>query len=84
MSADHQEDACDSEKGEHLLARFWTGIPPSVHAGIEAFSEVIMLCDVEPCCFFTGDIFIAVCIGWHSLAYALWVALMRNGHDMRD
>jgi hypothetical protein len=43
-----------------------------------------MLCDVEPCCFFTGDIFIAVCIGWHSLAYALWVALMRNGHDMRD
>ena len=80
MSADCQEDTCDSEKGEHLLARFWTCIPPSVHAGIQAFGEVIVLRDVEPCRFFSGDIFNAVRIGWHSLAYTRWVALMRNGH----
>ena len=84
MSADCQEDACDSEKSEHLLARFWTCIPPSVHAGIEAFGEVIMLRDVEPRCFFSSDIFTVVHIGWHSLAYALWVALMKNDYDMRS
>jgi len=71
MSADYQEDACDGEKGEHLLACFWTGIPPSVHAGIEAFGEVIMLRDIEPCRFFGRDIFNVVRIGWYSLAYAL-------------
>ena len=84
MSADCQENACNSEKGEHLLARFWTCIPPSVHAGIQAFGEVVMLCDVEPRCFFSGDIFNVVCISWHSLTYAPWVALVRNGHDMRS
>ena len=84
MLADCQEDTCDSEKGEHLLARFRTCIPPSVHTGIQTFGKVIMLCDIEPRRFFSGDIFNVVRIGWGSLAYARWVALMRNGHNMRS
>ena len=81
MSADCQEDACYSEKGEHLLVCFWTCILPSVYAGIKAFGKVIMLHDVEPFCFFSGNIFIVVCISWHSSVYALWVSLTRNGHN---
>ena len=84
MLADCQEDACNSEKSKHLLACFWTCILPSVYAGIEAFGEVIMLHDIEPCCFFSSDIFTVVCIGWHSLVYALWVALMKNDYNMRS
>ena len=84
MLADCQEDACDSEKSEHFLAHFWTCIPPSVHTGIKAFGEVIMLYDIELCCFFSSDIFTVVRIGWHSLVYALWVALMKNDYDMRS
>ena len=57
MSADCQEDACNSKKRKHLLMRFGACVSPSVYAGIETLSEVVMLCNVEPCCFFSDEVF---------------------------
>jgi hypothetical protein len=57
MSADRQEDACNGKKRKHLLTRFGARISPSVHTGIKTLGEVVVLCNVEPCCFFSGEVF---------------------------
>ena len=77
--ADCQEDARDSKKGEHLLTCFQTCILPPVHAGIQALGKIIVLCDIEPCRFFSGEIFIVG--GRRSLTCTSQIALMENRRE---
>ena len=79
MSADCQEDACNSKKGKHLLTHFRTCILPPVHTGIQALGKIIVLCDIELCRFFSGEIFIVS--GGRSLTCTSQIALMENRHE---